>query len=69
MTRKKSFALPLWSVAIPPLSAALLVWSWTRPLDALLLALVGTALIACVIVAVHHAEVVAHKVDNHYIFL
>jgi Ca2+:H+ antiporter len=37
---------------------------WTQPLGWILLPLVSTALVAAVLVGVHHAEVVAHRVGE-----
>lgn len=55
---------PLWSIALPLLAAALLATSLALPLSLLLGAACGLALVGAVIAAVHHAEVVAHKVGE-----
>ena len=49
---------------MPPLALVVLVLSWGRDLDAFLLILVCAGLGAAVIAAVHHAEVVAHRVGE-----
>jgi Ca2+:H+ antiporter len=56
--------LPRWSLAVPPLALVVLVLSWGRSPGALLLILVCAGLGAAVIAAVHHAEVVAHRVGE-----
>ena len=56
--------LPLWSVALPLLALMLLVASWGRPLDLWLGMLLSATLLAAVVAAVHHAEVVAHRVGE-----
>lgn len=54
-----------WSVAVPPLALALLAATWgAKDLGAALLVLVGAMLGAAVLAAVHHAEVVAHRVGE-----
>lgn len=55
---------PLWSLALPTLAAALLAVSLALPLGTALSLLCGLALVGSVIAAVHHAEVVAHKVGE-----
>lgn len=49
---------------MPPLALVVLVLSWGRDLGTILLVLVCAGLGAAVIAAVHHAEVVAHKVGE-----
>ncbi|MGM1065294.1 calcium:proton antiporter [Saccharothrix sp. Mg75] len=56
--------LPKWSVALPVLGLVALVVSWGRDLDAVLLVLVCAGLGGGVVAAVHHAEVVAHRVGE-----
>lgn len=56
--------MPLWSIGIPVLALTLLGVAWGRPLGlALALALV-VSLFAVVIAAIHHAEVVAHRMGE-----
>lgn len=57
-------ALPRWSVVVPLLAVLVLAFTYGRDLGAALLALVTVSLIAAVITAVHHAEVVAHRVGE-----
>jgi len=56
--------LPRWTVAAPVAALLVLVAAWGRHLPAAVVALVGVALVAAVLVAVHHAEVVAHRVGE-----
>ncbi|WP_426243887.1 calcium:proton antiporter [Nocardioides sp. LHG3406-4] len=53
-----------WTVAAPILGMVLLAATWGRHLDGLLVPVVAVFLIAAVLAAVHHAEVVAHKVGE-----
>jgi Ca2+:H+ antiporter len=56
-----------WGAAIPVVGVVLLLFTWTAkdlPLWAVLL--VAVALAASVLVAVHHAEVIAHRVGEPY---
>ncbi|MGH3508429.1 MAG: calcium:proton antiporter [Nocardioidaceae bacterium] len=64
MTNTVAHGLPRWSLAVPPLALVVLVVSWGRNPGAVLLILVCAALGAAVIAAVHHAEVVAHRVGE-----
>jgi Ca2+:H+ antiporter len=64
MTNSVVHGLPRWSLAVPPLAFVVLVLSWGRDLGAVLLILVCAGLGAAVIAAVHHAEVVAHRVGE-----
>src|SRR6185295_6467318 len=59
-------SLPLWSLAVPPLAVLILAWSWGRPLRLALGILLTGALFAVVVAAIHHAEVVAHRVGEPY---
>lgn len=57
--------LPAWTVVLPPLAAVVLVATWGRkPGAGLVLVLVAASLVAAVTAAVHHAEVVAHRVGE-----
>jgi Ca2+:H+ antiporter len=56
--------MPLWAWLIPVLSLALLVAAAVAGVGALLAVLCGAALVAAVMVAVHHAEVVAHRLGE-----
>ena len=56
--------MPLWTWLVPVLSVALLVAALVAGVGPLLAALCGAALMGTVIAAVHHAEVVAHRVGE-----
>ena len=60
----RPFSLPLWAVAAPPAALALLGAVWGRPPGGLAAVGIAIALIASVMVAVQHAEVVAHRVGE-----
>jgi Ca2+:H+ antiporter len=61
---KASPAPPRWSVAIPVVAIATLAIAWYLTPATWLVLSVAVALIATVIAAVHHAEVVAHRVGE-----
>jgi Ca2+:H+ antiporter len=63
--RLKKF-LARWTLFAPTAACIILALTWHRSLGALLLTLVAAALIAAVFAAVHHAEVVAHRVGEPY---
>ncbi|MDT7578488.1 MAG: Ca2+:H+ antiporter [Pseudonocardiales bacterium] len=54
------------TVGTPIVAILLLVLVWHRTLPPLVVAVVAVALIGAVLVAVHHAEVVAHRVGEPY---
>ncbi len=56
--------MPIWSLAVPVAACAVLAAVWGRPLDWILVPFVAAALVAAVLVAVHHAEVVALRVGE-----
>ena len=56
--------MPLWTWLIPALSLALLVAALVAGVGTLLAVLCSAALVGAIIVAVHHAEVVAHRVGE-----
>jgi len=64
MIKKLPAALPVWTLFAPVLAAGLLLSLGGANLSAWLLGLVSLALIAAVLAAVHHAEVVAHRVGE-----
>src|SRR3954449_3537908 len=64
MTNTAIQGLPRWTLAVPFLAFVVLLLSWHRDLGAVLLILVCLGLGAAVIAAVHHAEVVAHRVGE-----
>jgi Ca2+:H+ antiporter len=53
-----------WRLAVPFAACAVLAAAWGRAPGPAFLALTGAALVAAVLVAVHHAEVVAHRVGE-----
>ncbi|PXW92359.1 Ca2+:H+ antiporter [Sphaerotilus hippei] len=57
-------ALPFWSLLFPALAAAALALTYGQPLGGLSGVLVGGGIVAAVLTAVHHAEVVAHRVGE-----
>lgn len=64
MKSSSRLPLPLWSLAIPPAACTLLAIFWGGELGGLLLALTGATLIASVLVAVFHAEIIAHRLGE-----
>ncbi|MFP4892571.1 calcium:proton antiporter [Paraburkholderia sp. EG304] len=56
--------LPRWTLVAPIIGWIVLGAAYAMPGNALLLALVGVSLCAAVFAAVHHAEVVAHRVGE-----
>ena len=63
---KSPSSLPLWSFAAPLIGWLLLVATFLTGPSSLLVALLIAALIGSVLAAVHHAEVVAHRVGEPY---
>src|SRR3954470_20597369 len=55
---------PRWTIAIPPLAVVVLAVTWGHKPPGLVLALDGAFLAGSVLAAVHHAEVVAHRVGE-----
>ena len=53
-----------WTVAIPVLAAVATVLTWNQSLAPVAVVLTGLVLIGAVLAAVHHAEVVAHRVGE-----
>ena len=53
-----------WTVAAPLLAFAVVAAAWLLPVGALLVGVAVPALVAAVLAAVHHAEVVAHRVGE-----
>jgi len=64
MTRASFRNLPHWSTLIPFVAGVMLAFAWGRPLGAFAVALVAISLVGAVLTAVHHAEVVAHRVGE-----
>jgi Ca2+:H+ antiporter len=57
-------SLPRWTTVVPVLAVAALVLTWGRDLPTAVLVLVAVLLAGAVLAAVHHAEVVAHRVGE-----
>jgi Ca2+:H+ antiporter len=55
-----------WRVAVPVLAVLILGLAWGRELAGGFVALIAVVLAAAVLAAVHHAEVVAHRVGEPY---
>ncbi|MGW6294955.1 calcium:proton antiporter [Streptomyces sp. NPDC055058] len=53
-----------WTILVPALAAVLLVLTWGRDLSGLVVGLATVVLAGAVLAAVHHAEVVAHRVGE-----
>ena len=64
MARYALLGVPLWSLIAPVAACIVLAAVWGRPLGWVLLALVCVALIAAVLVSVHHAEMIALRVGE-----
>ena len=60
MSRVKTWA----PIVVPVIALVLLFFTWGRDIPIWLVAIVGVVLIAAVLAAVHHAEVVAHRVGE-----
>jgi Ca2+:H+ antiporter len=56
--------MPLWAWLIPVMAFGLLLLTLAVGVGTILAALCGAALVGAVLVAVHHAEVVAHRVGE-----
>ncbi|MER6527279.1 ionic transporter y4hA [Streptomyces sp. NPDC001508] len=57
-------SLTQWTLLVPVLAIVLLVFTWGRSLPGAVVALVTVVLAGSVLAAVHHAEVVAHRVGE-----
>jgi Ca2+:H+ antiporter len=57
-------ALPLWTWLVPVIGAAALAAALWMPAGGVVALVAAGALIGCVVAAVHHAEVVAHRVGE-----
>ncbi|MER5767832.1 ionic transporter y4hA [Streptomyces sp. NPDC001985] len=53
-----------WSTWVPVVAVIALACAWGRDLSGIAVAIVGLCLIGAVLAAVHHAEVVAHRVGE-----
>src|SRR4029079_13851888 len=59
-----SMPMTRWTTVVPVVAAVLLVVTWGSKPPGLALALIGVVLAGAVLSAVHHAEVVAHRVGE-----
>lgn len=64
MLRRLFANTPVWSIALPLAACGLLATVWGRDQGWLLLSASTAALLATVMIAVHHAEVIAHRVGE-----
>ncbi|RYG33074.1 MAG: ionic transporter y4hA, partial [Chitinophagaceae bacterium] len=64
--KKYKIALPVWTVILPLSAVAILILSGLFASSGLFSIVLGAFLIGVVLAAVHHAEVVAHKVGEPY---
>jgi Ca2+:H+ antiporter len=53
-----------WTVLVPAIAVGALILTWDRQLEIVAVALTGAVLMGAVLAAVHHAEVVAHRVGE-----
>lgn len=60
----KLLGTPVWALALPLIGVIMLIITWGRDLNAALVMLGGAALIGGIVTAVHHAEVIAHRVGE-----
>jgi Ca2+:H+ antiporter len=56
--------MPAWTTAVPVLAVLMLIGTWGREPAAVVLVIAGGLLAGSVLAAVHHAEVVAHRVGE-----
>jgi Ca2+:H+ antiporter len=66
MSAAKRSPLLSWTVIAPVVGLVVLALTWGRESGAVLVTVAAVALIATVLAAVHHAEVVAHRVGEPY---
>ncbi|WP_460935437.1 calcium:cation antiporter [Phycicoccus ginsengisoli] len=64
MAARTTSPLLTWTTLAPPLALVALALSWGRHLGALPVIVVAVVLVLAVLAAVHHAEVVAHRVGE-----
>lgn len=62
--RLQLLGTPGWAVGLPLVGVIMLAITWHRELNVALVVVGGAALIGSVVTAVHHAEVVAHRVGE-----
>lgn len=64
MSSAHAAANPRWSIVVPPVALLLLAATWGRDLGWFAVVVVSVGLVAAVLTAVHHAEVVALRVGE-----
>ncbi|MGH2700870.1 MAG: calcium:proton antiporter, partial [Actinomycetota bacterium] len=64
MAAKNRARLKSWSTAVPLVAAAALILTWGREPGPVLVTVIAALLASAVLAAVHHAEVVAHRVGE-----
>ena len=64
MTRRAPWTVVPWTTVVPVVSALALALSWGRHPDDAVLGILSLLLVGAVLSAVHHAEVVAHRVGE-----
>ncbi|MFC8127579.1 calcium:proton antiporter [Streptomyces sp. NPDC057302] len=63
ITRLRTLATR-WTAAVPVLAVVLLAFTWRRDVPGVVVAVVTLVLAGAVLAAVHHAEVIAHRVGE-----
>ena len=64
MSTRSGISVPSWTTALPVAAIVLLALGWGRALPDAVLVVVAITLVGAVLAAVHHAEVVAHRVGE-----
>lgn len=64
MRATADFVTRYWAVAVPPVAFVVLVLTWGRSVSGAVVVLATVLLGAAVLAAVHHAEIVAHRVGE-----
>jgi Ca2+:H+ antiporter len=64
MPGPKIFGLPAWSLALPAAACGVLFATWGKTPGWELILLIACSLIATVLVAVFHAETIAHRIGE-----
>lgn len=64
MAGRRRLPLPRWTTAVPLLAVVVLALTWGRTAASGIAVVVALVLTAAVLTAVHHAEVVAHRVGE-----
>ncbi|MFE5208269.1 calcium:proton antiporter [Streptomyces sp. NPDC056600] len=64
LSARKRPPMSLWAVAAPALAVVVLAFTWGRSVPPGVIVLMTAALAAAVLAAVHHAEVIAHRVGE-----